>query len=320
MVEISHNYPFDPSHGYSLEALHEVGSPDPPEGFAEFWQHRYDRALEKRSMPRIRDTGEDQAGWRVFEMRYLSTEAFPIYGWLLLPAKTEPKRGFIITHGYGGRPEPDFHLPFPDAAILFPCLRGLGRSARSPISTESRYHVLHDIDKRDRYVIGGCVEDVWLGVSMLHRLFPSLAGHIGYLGESFGGGIGALACPWDERINKVHLSLPTFGNHPLRMSLANHGSGASVQTMHKRYPEMVRHTLSYYDAATAARYMQQMTHCALAKFDPFVPPAGQFAIFNALPWETRRLFIYSAGHHEYPEKAGEMEVLIDELREFFKDL
>lgn len=320
MMSIKHSYPFDPTHGYSLDALYAVGAPEPPDGFAEFWQHRYQRALEHKPLPSIRDTGEVRAAWRIMDMRYISTHSFPIYGWLLLPEKYDPRRAFVITHGYGGRPEPDYHLPFLDAALLFPCLRGLGRSARPPISTESRWHVLHDIDKRDQYILGGCVEDVWLGVSMLLRLFPRLEGRIGYLGESFGGGIGALASAWDARIRKVHLSLPTFGNHPLRMELKNIGSGESLQKYHWHHRETARYTLSYYDAATAARFIKQPVHCALARMDPFVPPAGQFAIYNALPEGNKQHFVYSAGHHEYPQKQQEKDLLVQHLEDFFADL
>lgn len=316
---LEHNYPFDPTHGYDLQSLETVGSPDPPDDFEAFWRARYDAMLQLQPKPVIWDTGEDLLDWRVFNIRYTSTDAFPIKGWLLLPLKAAAERAVVVTHGYGGRQEPDTHIPLKRTALLFPCLRGLGRSARQSISSESHWHVLHDVDKRDRYIIGGCVEDVWMGVSMLLRLFPDLDGHIGYMGVSFGGGIGALACPWDDRIRKVHLSLPTFGNHPLRLGLENIGSGQSLQRFYRQHGDRLLGTLRYYDAATAARFLRQPTFCALALFDPFVPPAGQFAVANALPQMEQR-FLFSAGHHDYPEKEQEDEQLVDELCHFFDDL
>ena len=112
------------------------------------------------------------------------------------------------------------------------------------------------------------------------RLFPDLEGSIGYFGESFGGGIGALAIPWEPRIKAGHINVPTFGNHELRMSLQNHGSGASLQEFHKTHGNSIYDTLCYYDAASAATFIKQPMHCALAPFDPAVPPAGQYAILQ----------------------------------------
>jgi cephalosporin-C deacetylase len=90
--------------------------------------------------------------------------------------------------------------------IVFPCSRGLGRSSDTQISADSRWHVLHDIHSRDNYIIGKCVEDLWTCVTAILELFPDVEGHIGYLGTSFGGGIGAMALPWDNRIQRKNNS------------------------------------------------------------------------------------------------------------------
>ena len=178
-------YNFDPTYGYSLEHLLAVKTPKEPQDFDGFWQKRYQKALTVAPLPQIKIINKDKLGWRIFNIRYTSTDNFPIQGWLLLPTSGVIKRGFIVGHGYGGRDEPDYHLPFTDAALLFPCFRGLALSAQPSISSEPCWHVLHDINQRDRYILGGCVEDVWLAVSAMLSLFPYTAGHLGYLGISF---------------------------------------------------------------------------------------------------------------------------------------
>lgn len=203
MQALQHQYDFDPTHGYRLDDLLQVDAPSPPAGFEHFWRNRYEKALEVKPLPILKDTGGSFKGWRIFDIQYTSTDSFSINGWLLYPENKEPRRGFVITHGYGGREEPDYHLPFEDSVFLFPCIRGTGKSQRPPISSEPNWHVLHDIDKVDRYVIGGCVEDIWCGVNTLIRLFPYVAGHIGYLGISFGGGLGAFASNWPIISNVV---------------------------------------------------------------------------------------------------------------------
>lgn len=312
-------YNFDPTYGYSLEHLLAVQTPKEPQDFDGFWQMRYQKALTVAPLPQIKIINKDKLGWRVFDLRYTSSENFPIRGWLLLPTSGVIKRGFIVGHGYGGRDEPDYHLPFKDAALLFPCFRGLALSAQPPISSEPYWHVLHNIDQRDSYVLGGCVEDVWLAVSAMLSLFPYIAGHLGYLGISFGGGIGALALAWESRISKGHFNVPSFGHHPLRLRLATHGCAHSVQQFYRSHKKLALNVLRYYDAALAAKRITMPIHCACAKFDPCVAPPGQFAIYNALP-DRKQLFILDAGHHNYSNQAQQEYELINELDAFFASL
>ena len=312
-------YNFDPTYGYSLKQLLAVKTPKEPKDFDGFWLRRYQKALSVDPALQLKIINEDRQGWRVFEIRYTSTDNFPIRGWLLLPVSGVIKRGFIVGHGYGGREEPDFHLPFKDAALMFPCFRGLALSSQPSISSEPYWHVLHDINERDRYILGGCVEDVWLAVSAMLSLFPHLAGRLGFLGISFGGGIGALALAWESRISKGHLNSSTFGHQPLRLRLATHGSAHSVQQYYRTHKKQTLHVLRFYDAALAAKRITMPMHCACAKFDPCVAPPGQFAIYNALSGE-KQLFILEAGHHNYPNQARQEFELINELDVFFAPL
>ena len=312
-------YGFDPTYGYSVERLLQVGTPKEPQDFDSFWQRRYQYALSVDPMPETRATNENRFGWNSFQISYISTDNFKIRGWLLLPVSGVIKRGFIIGHGYGGREGPDFHLPFKDAALLFPCFRGLGISAQTPISADPYWHVRHNIHNVDRYILGGCVEDVWLAVSAMLRLFPHLAGHLGYLGISFSGGIGALALAWEKRIARGHLNIPTFGQYALRLKLASLGSANSIQKYYQTNKKQTLRTIRYYDAALAAKRISIPIHCACALFDPYVIPPGQFAIYNALGG-PKQLFVLDAGHHSYPDQKRQEQALIEELDDFFSSL
>lgn len=312
-------YNFDPSYGYSLTQLLAITTPKKPQNFDSFWQNRYQNALTITPNPQTKILHKNQHGWRVFEINYTSTDNFQIRGWLLLPNNGVIKRGFIIGHGYGGRDEPDFHLPFTDAALLFPCFRGLGLSAVPTISSEPYWHILHNINHKDHYILGGCVDDVWLGVSALLQLFPQLAGHLGYLGISFSGGIGALALAWEQRIARGHLNMPTFGHHPLRLRLPTQGSTHSLQQFYQTHKKQTLQILRYYDAALAAKQITMPIHCACALFDPCVAPPAQFSIYNALN-TSKKLFVLMAGHHSYPEQTQQEQELIAELDAFFAPL
>lgn len=311
-------YNFDPTYGYSLQQLLAITPPKEPKDFDDFWQKRYQHALTLDPKPQIHIINEDRSGWRVFEICYASTDHFPIRGWLLVPAFGMIKRGLILGHGYdyGGLDESIFTLPFKDTALLLPCFRGLARSAQPDIPAESYWHVLHHIHQRDQYILGGCVEDVWLAVSTMLALFPQTAGHLGYMGISFGGGIGALALAFETRIAKGHLNVPSLGHYPLRLRLPSKGSANSVQHYYQTHKKQTLKVLRYYDAALAAKRIRIPMHCACALFDPFVAPPGQFAVYNALPCE-KQLFILEAGHHDYPNQVPQTTELLKKLNVFF---
>ncbi len=140
------------------------------------------------------------------------------------------------------------------------------------------------------------------------------------MGISFGGGVGALAMPWDSRLERVHLNVPTFGHQSLRLRLSTTGSAAALQRYAARHGNRnTLATLRYYDAAIAARYMDRPVHVAAARFDPMVAPPGQFAIYNALNGE-RQLYVLDAGHFDYPQYRRQQQALMEELRAFFYPL
>ncbi|MEC5128012.1 acetylxylan esterase [Verrucomicrobiales bacterium BCK34] len=321
MARIPHKLSFDPSYGYSLESLLALSAPADPVDFDTFWQSRREQAMKVAPAPRLEPPEiPTPKGWVGKTVRYTSTGGLEPGGRLLWPEKGTPNRALIFGHGYGApeaEPYPDF-LP-PDTILFFPHARGLGLSRTRGISSNPAFHVLHGIQSRDTYLHGGCVDDLWLSVSALLELFPAVENRIGYCGISFGGGIGALALPWEPRISRAHFNVPSFGNHPLRLTMKTLGSGEAVRRYARTHdPEALLYTLSYFDAAVAARRLKIPVHAALALFDPFVTPAGQFSIYNAISSE-KNLFVLDAGHFEYAGQADQVRALQEELMNFFQD-
>jgi cephalosporin-C deacetylase len=313
-----HPFGFDPTYGLGIDELRAIRPPQGPPGFDEFWRARHAAALRVDPQPRLSESGSSHPDWHVHDVAYTSTNQFQIGGWLLLPRAGPVRRGLVVGHGYGGRDQPDFDIPVSETAVLFPCFRGLSRSRRPPISSDPDWHVLTDIDQPERYILGGCVEDLWLAVSVLTGLYPGLDGRIGYIGASFGGGIGALALPFDRRIDRGHLVVPTFGNMPIWLSVPTVGSAHAVQNYRKTHRDVLK-TLSLFDAATAATRIDIPMLVAVARFDPAVPPPCQFSIANALPASNRReIVILDAGHFDYPASGEQNAQLSEKVRVFFR--
>ncbi|MEO0446050.1 MAG: acetylxylan esterase [Verrucomicrobiota bacterium] len=318
-VPFHHEYPFDPSYGLGERELLRVEPPEPPRDFAAFWKERFENVSGRPTDVKLTLCGHQAHGeWLISELRYRSTDDFLIRGWALVPKEGEVRRGFVCLHGYGGISGPSFDLPLRDAVLFFPCLRGISASRHPKISEDPRWHVLHDIDQRERYIHGGCVEDTWLGVTALLEQFPQVEGRVGLLGISFGGGIGMLAMPWDERICRAHVEVPSFGHQALRLTLPTVGSGAAVIDFERKHGGVLD-TLLYYDAAHAARFTEQPVHVAAALFDPMVAPPGQFAIYRALAG-PRELYVLEAGHYEYPNQAKQRKELLHRIERHFEPI
>jgi cephalosporin-C deacetylase len=317
-IPTDHPYDFDPTYGLGVDELRAIRPPQPPPDFDDFWRARYVSALGVNPQPRLSENGSSHPSWRVHDVTYTSTDEFQIGGWLLLPREGTVRRGLVVGHGYGGRDHPDFDIPVDETAVLLPCFRGLSRSSQLPISSDPARHVLTDIDKPESYILGGCVEDLWLGVSVLAKLYPELDGRIGYSGISFGGGIGALAIPFDNRIDRGQLVVPTFGNMPLWLTLRTVGSGHSVQNYQKTHNEVLK-TLSLFDAATAATRIDIPMLVAVARFDPAVAPPCQFSVANGLPTSNHHeTVILDAGHFDYPGCEEQHARLSEKVRRFFR--
>jgi cephalosporin-C deacetylase len=317
-IPSDHSFAFDPSYGMRLQDLLAIKILDEPVGFDDFWSARYAQAVAVDPHPAIRKSTTTDPRWLVHDITYISTGGFTIGGWLLVPRDGPVRRGLVVGHGYGGRDAPDYDIPVEETAVLFPCFRGLSRSAHPSISPDAGWHVLNKIDKPQDYVIGGCVEDLWVAVSVLESCFPHVKGHIGYSGISFGGGIGALALPFDARIDRGHLIVPTFGNRPLWLTLPTIGSAAAVQAYQKRHPNVLE-TLRFFDAATAASRIRIPMLVAVALFDPAVAPPCQFSVANALPKSKfNEIFILDAGHFEYAGEDVQHEAHMTKVGQFFR--
>lgn len=310
-----HAFPFDPTYGYSEAELLNVRGPATPAGFADFWRATYDAARAVPPRATVRKVGGGTAETEVLEVEYDGLDGFRVGGWLTRPRQGKATRGVVLGHGYGGRQAPEVRRIDPPTAVLQPCARGFHRSARPDIPNEAKGHVVHGIESRETYLIRACVADVWCAVNALIELEPQTADHVDYMGSSFGGGLGALAIPWEPRFRKGFLGVPTFGNHPLRVRLDCAGSGSWVKQRYERDPSVLD-VLAYFDAAVAARHIRIPTAVQATPFDPAVPPPGQFAVYNELAG-PRALGITSADHFEYPQRPAEVADLTRRVDDWF---
>ena len=290
-------YGFDPTHGMDLESLLAVHPPEyEPPDLDSFWARVANEASELDSELEVGEwvSLEGEPGVQVADVRYSSLDGIRIGGWLTRPLGGVT-RGLVVGHGYGGRDAPDVTGIPSDAVALFPVARGL--PSRSDVDGvgggTGMHHVLWGIRSPRGYSHVGSVVDTWLAARMLRELFPRLR-RVDYLGSSFGGGIGALAIGFGDCFDAGVLEVPSFGHHAWRISVPSTGSARIVAEHVFDRPEAMD-TLSYVDAACAARRVRVPMLVLPALADPSVPTPGQFAIANALDGPTW-MHVLAHGH------------------------
>ena len=295
----SHSFPFDPTYGFTPEALRQYNMQDPtPRNYGKFWSGLREKA---RSIPLeivVRELNSPKENYRLLRVDFSSFPDFRIGAWAIIPRDPAAVRwGRVVGHGYGGREGPDWAHAHPSRALLFPVAPGFHISSdpRLPCNDCGR-HVIHGIESPETYLLGPCAAALWAAPDVLTALLPGVPLRFHYVGWSFGGGIGTLMLPWEPRYETAEIGQPTFGNHPFRLNHECVGSGEAVRRLWMKRPEIAQ-TLRYFDAVFAARYLTIPAVYACSQFDPSVPPPGQFSVFNAHAG-PKRLSPFTSGHFE----------------------
>ncbi len=286
---------FDGTYGHSLATLRSVAPIAPPDGFAALWSRWRAEARAVDAAP-LALSSTRSAGRRVTLIEHAGVDGVRLRAWVVEPDDGRVRRAVVHGHGYGGRGAPDIARVPADAAAIFPVARGLptlnaGVGAPEPVEE----HVLSGIDDPDRYALGLCARDLWLAADALVAVVGDVPMY--YVGESFGGGIGALALPWDDRFVGATLIVPSFGQYDERLAVPCLGSGEVVRAHVDAHPA-ARDALRAFDASSAATLLRIPVRVEAALWDQFVPPAGQFAIANAV--RDLELAVLPAGHADHP--------------------
>lgn len=296
---MTHNPPEEMTE-YPLSALlvHRAADEEPAD-FDDFWRATF------------REFGVGPVEWErtqqlastethhVDEIRFASSAGEQAVAYLMVPhAPSDVRRGVVVGHGYGGRTGPDPDRVPADTAAILPCAPGTHPGTPSRFPAVPDEHVLAGIAHRDTYSLRFAAADIWRAATILLEIAPAASGALDFHGGSFGGGIGALALPWDSRFRRAALDVPSFGDHGVRLTRRCTGSGEAVRRHLRTHPE-VRPVLDYFDAAIAARRLRLPVQVSAAVLDPAVDPRGQFAVYHALNG-PRRLGVRANGHLSGP--------------------
>jgi cephalosporin-C deacetylase len=317
MNDIQHDYSFDPTYGYDLKKLLRVRAPEhEPKDFDAFWKDLYQRTL-KTPLDLERGCEVTPAAIKKIKkhnfkdhdveiVRFSTLDGVRVGAYLMTPKSGKVNQLLVKGHGYGGRDEPEAPLD-PNTAALNPLAPGFHLSPWGDIPYNNcNAHVNHGLESKDTYVFRVCVAAWWSAASAMLELFPEAADRLVYNGWSYGGGIGCLMLPWDERYRGAELGQVSFCQIPIRLTCPCVGSGQSTATYVEQHPKAIQ-TLAYFDAAFAAKRIRVPTVFACSLFDPAVPPPGQVCAYNVCS-APKRLSLFTVGHFDLHHAESDLEV------------
>lgn len=291
------------------EELLKLSAPEEPDGFVSFWQETYSLATAQTLSWHIeREIWSPQEDVRTYLIRAKVWDNTEIALWISRP---ENSRGGIVTgQGYGNPSTPGYH---DSMTVCFPCIRGLGLSQCKNIPWDTKKHVVYGIGSKETYILRGAVSDLWTATSVMLEMFPDTAENLCYSGGSMGGGMGALMLPWDKRFHAAYLVVPSFGGNHVRLLVSSKGSGEAVRLYVQDHPEAAK-VLSWFDAATAAKYISIPTIALPALEDPVVAPCGQFSVVNSIPEKYKKMYILDKGHSAASERDQALLAQMEEVK------
>ncbi|WP_067195394.1 acetylxylan esterase [Microbacterium sp. XT11] len=287
---------FDGSYGHTLASLRRVPPVPPFDGFESGWRRWRAEAARIDVAPAVLSSTRSR-GREVSIVEHAGADGIRLRSWVVSPEEGRRARvGVVHGHGYGGRDAVDLARVPADAAAIFPVARGLGALNAGVGAPEPKSeHVVAGLADPETAVIGLCARDLWLAADALTRLVGELP--LYYVGESFGGGVGALAVPWDDRYVGATLIVPSFGQYDERLAVECLGSGEDVRRHVAAHPE-AREVLRWIDASTSLQFADVPVRVEAALWDQSVPPQGQFAVASAARMLEPE--VLPAGHAEYP--------------------
>ena len=318
-MKIEHNFPFDPTYGFTEGQLLRIKTDDPrPDDFADFWRNLYRKAVSFPPSYHVEDElWSPNPRSKIYRVRFRTFDGFSIGMWVVRPEHSSG--GLLVGQGY-------CHMVTPpageceDMTVALPNIRGLGLSQCGKIPWEISKHCIYGIDDKEKFVITGAVIDLWTALSVAADMFPDTKENWNYSGGSLGGGLGAIGMPWDARVKSAELNIPTLaGPYQFQFQLlASPDDPAAIRARCAFADPKAMESIYYCNAVTAASYFNIPVLMTPARFDPSNPPPAQFAIANAIPKDKLILRIRDTGH--FTPTDNDKNILEPELEKIRKTL
>ncbi len=292
--------------GFSVEEIRPEG--ELPENFDRFWREAKAELIRipidaKLEEVEVLDPGDAKR----YKLSLASVNGSRVYGWLHLPEGKGPFPTVLSIPGSGIGRTGRF-AGFTEAGIAVLAIEVHGLEPREqeiigaaqwirPATDETEYFAklqngllagYHSFGIEDpyRYYHRRTLQSAMRALDYLHARKDVDPNKIIVFGGSQGGGLSLLTAAIDKRVDAVVATVPAFCNN------------ASREDSH--IPHIAR-TMSYYDAALAARLIEVPALIGVGFIDGTCRPANVYSAYNNIKGPKRIENFYQMGHGSPPE-------------------
>jgi cephalosporin-C deacetylase len=292
--------------GFSVEEIRPGGKS--PENFDRFWREAKAELIRIPVDAKLEEVAVvDPGDAKRFKVSLACVNGSRVYGWLHLPEGKGPFPTVLSIPGSGvGRTGRFAGFTEAGMAVLAIEIHGLEPQEQEiigaaqwirPATDETRYFAglqngllagYHSFGIEDpyRYYHRRSLQAAMRALDYLHTRNDVDTGRIIVFGGSQGGGLSLLTAAIDKRVDAVVATVPAFCNN------------ASRNDSH--IPEVAR-TLSYYDAALAAKRIEVPALIGVGFIDGTCLPSNVYAAYNNIKGPRRIENFYTFGHGSPPD-------------------
>ena len=300
--------------GFNVEEIRPHGKL--PGHFDRFWREAKTELLRIPMDALVEEVAAvDSGDAKRFKVSLANVDGSRVYGWLHLPEGSGPFPTVLSIPGSGiGRTGRFAGFTKAGIAVLAIEIHGLEPKKHEiigavqwirPVDDEIKYFVklqkgilagYHSfgIENPYRYYHRRSLQAAMRALDYLYTREDVDTSRIIVFGGSQGGGLSLLLAAIDKRINAVVATVPAFCNNA-------HGFHAIKEIKDEEYRRQVIKTMSFYDAALAAKLIDVPALIGVGFIDDICPPANVYSVYNNLNATKKIENFYTMGHGSPPE-------------------
>ena len=299
--------------GFDVENIHASGRL--PLNFDRFWREAQAELLRIPIDPETEEVeAVDPGDARRYKVSLALTGGSRVYGWLHLPEGAGPFPVVLSIPGSGvGRTGRFAGFTSSGIAVLAIEIHGLKPGRHEiigavqwirPADEEIKYFVklqegilsgYHSFGMEDpyRYYHRRSLQAAMRALDYLYTRPDIDTSRVIVFGGSQGGGLSLLTAALDLRVDAVVATVPAFCDNVT-------GFHALQDIENPRYKQRVIRTMSYYDAALAAKLIHVPALIGVGFIDGTCPPANVYSAYNDLSGPKKIENFYTTGHGSPP--------------------
>ena len=290
--------------GFSVESIQPTSRL--PEDFLRFWRQAAAELLRVPIDLQIEQVEpEDFAGAGQYKLSLASVKGGRVHGWLTIPPGSGPFPTVLVVPGAGvGRTGRAVSFAKEGVVVLSINVHGIEPDRKKEYYRQLNAelgqgwdYLWYGLSDPYQYYFRRVIQDCMRALDYLYSRVEVDTARVAVAGSSQGGYLSLMMAGIDKRVKGIIANVPGLCDHT--GVLYGRASGGP-QLLKPGAGEAEIRTLSYFDAALAARLIEVPAIIGVGFIDAVCPPTTVYAAYNNLRGEKAIENFYNVGHGSAP--------------------